>query len=135
VATVLVAEDDRDICTVMKTIFGRVGHRVLTAADGPTTLDLARRWRPDLVTLDLSMPGTHGLEVCRALRADPDTAGVAILIVSAWDLTCDTNAGREAGADDYLVKPFTSADLLAHAESLLTARPTTHRQHRTDGTG
>jgi CheY-like chemotaxis protein len=79
VSTVLIAEDDPDICAVMKLILGKAGHRILTAGTGPVALDMVRRWRPDLLVLDLSLPGMTGMEVCRAVRADPATAATTIL--------------------------------------------------------
>jgi DNA-binding response OmpR family regulator len=118
-STVLIAEDDPDVCTALKTIFMRAGYRVLSAADGSATIDLTHRWRPDLLLLDVSMPGITGLDVCRIVRADPDLSHVAVLMVSSWAFASDFEAGLAAGADGYLVKPFNNDEVLARAEALL----------------
>jgi two-component system phosphate regulon response regulator PhoB len=117
---VLIAEDDQDLSVALRMIFERAGHDVLMARDGRAALDLARRYRPDLVVLDVSMPGVTGLDVCRALRAAPETAAAAILIVSAWASPAHVQTGRDAGADDYIVKPFRNDAMLARAEALLS---------------
>lgn len=116
----LIAEDHPDLITAMTMIFDRAGHSVLTARDGRTTLDLTRGCRPDLVVLDVAMPGMTGLQVCRTLRADPQTAATAILIVSSWALPAAVQDGLAAGADDYLIKPFRNDELLARAQGLLS---------------
>lgn len=118
-ARVVIGEDDPDLCTAMKMIFQRAGHQVCVAADGLTTLETARRWRPGLLVLDVAIPGMSGLEVCRVPRADAGTAHLPILIVSASAFPGDLDAGRAAGADDYLAKPFANAELLARATTLL----------------
>jgi DNA-binding response OmpR family regulator len=123
-ATVLIAEDDPDVCTALKTIFMRAGHRVLTAADGAAAIDLIHRWRPDLLLLDVSMPGITGLDVCRIVRSDPELSNVAVLMVSSWAFATDFEAGLAAGADGYLVKPFSNDEVLARAQALLDRRMT-----------
>jgi DNA-binding response OmpR family regulator len=119
-ALVLIAEDNADLSLAMTMIFRRAGHQVLTAGDGQATLKLTRQRQPDLLVLDVSMPGTNGLDTCRALRGDPDTAAIAILMVSAWASPADVLAGHEAGADDYLVKPFRNDQLLSRADAMLS---------------
>jgi DNA-binding response OmpR family regulator len=126
---VLIVEDDPDVCTALKTIFMRAGYRVLTAANGSEAIDLTHRWRPDLMLLDVSMPGITGLDVCRIVRADPDLPNVAILMVSSWAFATDFEAGLAAGADGYLVKPFSNDEVLARAQALLDRR----RQPTADG--
>jgi DNA-binding response OmpR family regulator len=118
--SVLVAEDDPDLRAAMKLIFERAGYRVLIAPDGVATLDMVGQWHPDLIVLDVRMPGASGLDVCRTLRADPAVATVPILIVSASVLTGDVKAGTEAGADAYLAKPFSNNELLTNATALLS---------------
>src|SRR5438445_13864414 len=121
--TVLIGEDEPDVSLAIKSVFSRAGYRVLTAADGATALDMACRWKPDLVILDLGMPHMSGLDVCRALRAEPSIAHTPVMMVSGWGFSTDLKAGTEAGADDYLVKPFDKNDLLARAETLMTHNP------------
>jgi DNA-binding response OmpR family regulator len=108
-------------------VLGRAGHRVLMCADGPTALDIARRRVPDVVLLDVSLAGSMaGLEVCRALRADPATAAIAVLMLSGWAFESDVAAGHEAGADGYLAKPFSNVELRERAQELVdraAARP------------
>ena len=121
-ATVLIAEDDPDVCTALKTIFMRAGYRVLTAADGTAAIDLTHRWRPDILLLDVSMPGITGLDVCRIVRADRSLTQTAILMVSSWAFASDFEAGLAAGADGYLVKPFSNDEVLERAQALLDRR-------------
>ena len=92
-----------------------------SVSDGAVALDLARAERPDLAVLDVSMPGATGLEVCTALRADPATAGIRILLLSAGASLEDVAAGLAAGADAYLAKPFQVSGLV-HQVRALTAR-------------
>ena len=102
------------------------GFVVSTAADGPTALDLVRRTQPDLVVLDLMLPGMSGLDVCRKLRA---TSTVAVLMLTALAEAADRIVGLEFGADDYLAKPFEPRELVLRVEAVLrrvsagTARP------------
>ncbi len=117
---VLVVEDDPANATLAEAVLSRAGHRVLHAADGVAALEIARRRSPDLILLDVSLPGAlSGLDVCRALRADPATARIAVLMLSGWAFDSDVQAGRAAGADGYLAKPFLAADLRAHVQELL----------------
>jgi two-component system response regulator MprA len=127
--TVLIAEDDPDVCTALKTIFTRADYRVLTAADGTTAVDMIHRWRPDLLLLDVDMPGITGLDVCRIVRADRSLSGLPILMVSSWAFATDFEAGLAAGADGYLVKPFSNDEVLARAQALVDRR----RQPTSDG--
>ena len=99
---------------------------VSTASDGAEGLDLRKRLEPDLVILDVMMPGISGLEVCRRLRAAGDH--VAILMLTARDAVRDRVAGLEAGADDYLVKPFALEELLARVKALLRRVPTSESE-------
>src|SRR5207244_5619713 len=96
------------------------GYTVATAADGESALALARTRLPDLVILDIMLPGINGLEVCRRLRAAGDE--VAVLMLTARDTVADRVTGLETGADDYLVKPFALEELLARIKALLRRR-------------
>ena len=117
---VLVVEDDVDIADVLRRSLRNEGYEVRTSADGIEALDLAAAFAPDLVVLDLGLPGLDGVEVCRSLRSDGD---VPILMLTARSETEDRVTGLDSGADDYLVKPFERQELLARIRALLRRRP------------
>ncbi len=116
---VLVADDDADIRDLVAFKLGQSGYRVITAPDGPTALATAVMELPDLAVLDVTMPGMSGTDVCRALRADPATAGMAIIVLTARAQEADVQAGFKAGADDYVSKPFSPRELASRVEALL----------------
>ena len=113
---ILVIEDEERIREFLKRGLSFEGYQVETAADGQTGLDLAREEPPDLVLLDLRLPGMDGLEVCRRLRAASE---VPILMLTAKETIEDRVVGLDAGADDYLVKPFAFDELMARMRALL----------------
>jgi two-component system, OmpR family, response regulator MprA len=115
-ARILVIEDEDRIRQFLQRGLAYEGYRVDTAVDGRTGLDIARDNPPDLVLLDIMLPGMDGLEVCRRLRAVGD---VPILMLTAKESIEDRVAGLDAGADDYLVKPFAFDELLARVRALL----------------
>jgi DNA-binding response OmpR family regulator len=117
---VLIVEDDADIADVLRRSLRNEGYEVRTSGDGAEALDIAAGFIPDLVVLDLGLPGLDGVEVCRRLRADGD---VPILMLTARSETEDRVAGLDSGADDYLVKPFERKELLARIRALLRRRP------------
>jgi two-component system phosphate regulon response regulator PhoB len=112
VAKILIAEDDLALRSLIKVTLNSGRTPILEAEDGMTALELARREEPDLIFLDWSMPGTNGIDVCRALRDDPQTAGIKIVMVTSRSDEEDRMAGFEAGADDYITKPFSPVQLL-----------------------
>jgi DNA-binding response OmpR family regulator len=119
---VLVADDEDDIRALVALAVRKAGCTVVASvADGAAALDSARTELPGLAVLDVSMPGATGLEVCAALRADPVTAGIRILLLSAGASLEDVAAGLAAGADAYLAKPFQVSGLV-HQVRTLTAR-------------
>ena len=118
-ATLLVIEDDPDIVELLRYNLEREGFRVLVATDGERGLADAERLRPDLVLLDLMLPGLDGLEVCRRLRTEDATRGIPVLILTAKGEEADVVIGLEMGADDYLTKPFSPRELVARVRSLL----------------
>jgi two-component system response regulator MprA len=115
--TVLVVDDEPDIRELVRLNLEIDGHIVFTAGDGAEALELAVGEHPDLVVLDVMMPGLDGLEVCRRLRAGDED--VPILMLTARDTVPDRVAGLDAGADDYLIKPFAFDELLARVRALL----------------
>jgi DNA-binding response OmpR family regulator len=121
--TVLVVDDDRKIVQLVRTYLERDGHRVVVAYDGGRALESFQAERPDLVVLDLMLPGIDGYEVGRRIRAEADTP---ILMLTARSSVPDRIHGLLHGADDYLPKPFSPAELAARVRAILRrARPTT----------
>lgn len=117
---ILIVDDESHVTNALRRTLAYEGYTISTAADGESALALARTKVPDLVILDLMLPGINGLEVCRRLRAAGDE--VAILMLTARDTIADRVIGLETGADDYLVKPFASEELLARVKALLRRR-------------
>ena len=115
----LVVDDDPEVVKVVTLILEPEGFRVVSAADGPSGLARARAERPDLVLLDVSLPGASGLDVCRALRAadDPHLRNVPVVMVSGFSAARDTAAGFAAGATDFLAKPFRPAHVLSRIQA------------------
>jgi two-component system phosphate regulon response regulator PhoB len=118
---VLIAEDDDSLRTLLRLSVdvGDIDIDIDEAADGDAALDLARRNPPDVALLDWMMPGVSGLEVCRALRADPRTASATIVIVTARSGAGDREAALSAGADSYFAKPFSPVELLEAVRHVL----------------
>ena len=117
--TVLVVEDDDSLQDVLTYNLTRRGYEVLQAFDGDAALDLARERNPDLIVLDIMLPGLDGLEVCRIVRREMATP---ILILTARDQELDKVGGLELGADDYMTKPFSIRELLARVGALIRRR-------------
>ncbi len=113
---ILVVDDEARIVKLARDYLEQAGFRVLSAADGITALAAARRERPDLVVLDLKLPGMDGLDVCRALRRESD---VPIIMLTARVEEADRLIGLELGADDYITKPFDFNILLARVKAVL----------------
>jgi two-component system response regulator MprA len=118
-ATVLVVDDDDRLVASVRRVLAYEGYRVLTATNGTLGLQLARDESPDLIILDVMLPGLDGLEIARRIQAG---GGVPVLMLSARDQIEDKVAGLEAGADDYLVKPFAVEELLARVRARLRRR-------------
>jgi DNA-binding response OmpR family regulator len=115
-ARILVVEDDEGIRDMLKYHLASAGFSVLEASDGTTGLRAARTGKPDLILLDLMLPGMGGLELCRALRK---TSRVPILMISARDAEVDKIVGLELGADDYITKPFSVREVVARVNAVL----------------
>lgn len=120
--TVLVVEDDQDIRQLMVHHLSREGYALLEAAQGDEGHKMAKSQGVELVLLDLMLPGMSGVEVCRNLKADAQTAGIPIIMVTAKGSEADIVAGLEMGADDYLVKPFSPKVLVARVKAVLRRR-------------
>jgi two-component system alkaline phosphatase synthesis response regulator PhoP len=113
---ILVVDDEPKIVRLARDYLEKNGFRVVAAADGPSALAMARREKPDLIVLDLLLPGMDGREVCRILRAESD---VPIIMLTALSEESDQIVGLEIGADDYIVKPFSPRALVARVRALL----------------
>lgn len=108
----LVADDDPTIRALVTMTVALDEFTVVQAADGDEALDLARRHHPSIALLDIDMPGQNGLDVLRSMRADPATAGAKVVLLTGRSSDEDIAAGRAAGADHYLTKPFSPLELL-----------------------
>ena len=134
-APILVVDDDAKIVRLVRTYLERDGFMVVTAADGPAALEAIETHRPALVVLDLMLPELDGRAVIRAVRRDEEAARTPILVLSARSSTIDRIAGLEDGADDYLPKPFSPAELVLRVKSILrrTAAATPETAPRAPG--
>lgn len=110
---VLVAEDDADVRELVVRKLRSEGWEVISVMDGPSALEIARTARPDLVLLDVMMPGMTGLQICAELRAHVATKDLPVVLITARGRAMDVEEGYEAGADDYIVKPFSPRDLVS----------------------
>ncbi len=119
-AHILIVDDDSRVTSALRRTLAYEGYQVSSTLDGEGALAIARTKSPDLVILDLMLPGIDGLEVCRRLRAVDDD--ITVLMLTARDAVADRVAGLETGADDYLVKPFALEELLARIKALLRRR-------------
>jgi two-component system response regulator MprA len=116
-ASILVVDDDRRLAASIRRVLAYEGYRVSLAVDGPSALKMARDSIPDLVVLDVMLPGIDGIEVCRRLREGSET--LPILMLTARDSIGDRVTGLDSGADDYLPKPFAYDELVARVRALL----------------
>jgi phosphate regulon transcriptional regulator PhoB len=116
---VLVIDDEKDIVSLLRYHLEKSGFQCLEGMDGSTALRLVREHHPDLLILDLMLPGMDGLEICRLLRQDTTTARLPILMLTAKAEEVDRVVGLEVGADDYVVKPFSPRELVARVRAIL----------------
>ena len=114
---ILIVDDDPSLTSALRRTLSYEGYHVSTAANGESALEQIRLKPPDLVILDLMLPGIDGLEICRRLRSASEQ--LVILMLTARDAVADRVAGLETGADDYLIKPFATEELLARIKALL----------------
>jgi two-component system phosphate regulon response regulator PhoB len=116
---IVVIEDEADILEVLHYNLTREGYRVATSQDGEEGLERVRDEAPDLVLLDLMLPGLDGIEVCRRLKSDPVTASIPVIMVTAKGEETDIVLGLQMGADDYVTKPFSPRELTARVKAVL----------------
>lgn len=122
--TIFIVEDEEDILELIRFHLAREGYNVLSAGNGEDACKAVLRKPPDLVLLDLMLPGMDGLDVCRQLKKDPDTADIPIVMVTAKGEESDIVTGLELGAEDYIVKPFSMKVLVARIRNVLRRRQT-----------
>lgn len=118
-ASVLVADDDIDIRNLVSYKLTHAGHEVIAVENGLAALKSVREHPVDLALLDVRMPGLSGLDVCRELRADTQTRALPVILLTARSQEADVETGFAAGADDYIVKPFSPRELISRVEAVL----------------
>jgi DNA-binding response OmpR family regulator len=121
VPVLLVADDDEDILTLVQLRLSRSGFEVIVARDGVEALRLAQERHPDLAVLDWMMPKASGLEVLRAIRTNSETADIPVVLLTARASEADIQEGLDAGADDYIAKPFSPQELATRVHDILGA--------------
>ncbi len=117
--SVLIVDDSPTAQRIIRSAVESGGYRVLTASDGDEAIAVATRERPDLIVLDIILPKKNGFQVCRHLKAFPETCGIKVILLSSKNHEMDILWGKRQGADGYLTKPFKSEQLLACIESVL----------------
>ncbi|MBA7640205.1 Regulator of RpoS [subsurface metagenome] len=122
---ILVIEDDPPALRFIRNALQQEGYQVLTATNGLAGLRKAKREEPDLIVLDIMLPGIDGFEICHRLRAEPQTAQLPILMISAWAQEIAKATGLKVGADDYLLKPADSSEIVSRVRKLLARKTTT----------
>ncbi len=121
---ILVVDDEKDIRDLLVFNLKREGYATVEAADGVAALDMARRHKPALILLDIMLPGMSGLDVCRELGSDRSTAKIPVIMLTARGDDVDRIVGFELGADDYVVKPFNTRELLLRLRAMLRRKNT-----------
>jgi DNA-binding response OmpR family regulator len=116
---ILIIEDEKDIVRMLEYNLRKEGFRTLSARDGESGLDTAKREHPDLLLLDVMLPGIDGLEICKSIKNYKKTANIPIIMLTARSQEADKVVGLELGADDYVTKPFSPRELVARVKALL----------------
>jgi len=119
VPLILIVEDEENIVELLSFNLQKEGYRVIAALDGNTALKITREEMPDLIILDIMLPGIDGLEICKVLKSEPETAEIPIIILSAKGEVLDKVLGLELGADDYMAKPFSPREVVARVKAHL----------------
>jgi two-component system alkaline phosphatase synthesis response regulator PhoP len=127
---ILVVDDEIYIVHILDFSLGMEGYEVITALDGEAALEKLKTERPDLIVLDIMMPKLDGYEVCKVIKANPDTAHIPVILLSAKGRNVDQKMGFDVGADDYITKPFSPRKLVERINQLLgqavSEKPTTN---------
>ncbi|MFO0793031.1 MAG: response regulator transcription factor [Candidatus Brocadiaceae bacterium] len=116
---ILVVDDEEDLLKLIRFHLEKDGYKVLTATNGEDALFLTRRERPELIILDLMLPGIDGLEVCKKIKTTPELAHTAVVMLTAKGEEVDVTVGLKLGADDYVTKPFSLKELVARVQAVL----------------
>jgi DNA-binding response OmpR family regulator len=116
---ILVVDDEEYIQHILNFSFGAEGYEVSTASDGDEAIKKARQEHPDVIVLDIMMPNMDGYQTCKKLKGDPQTKNIPVILLTAKGRDVDRKLGREAGADDYVVKPFSPGRLIERVEGIL----------------
>jgi len=127
-AKILVIDDEKDIVELIRYNLKNEGFSVIQAYDGETAIKMAKTQKPDLLILDLMLPGMNGIDVCKAIRANPETAHLPIIMLTAKADEVDKIIGLEIGADDYITKPFSVKELMARVRTILRRLQETKKQ-------
>ena len=117
--TILIVEDEKDIAKMLEYNLKKEGFKTLSTRNGEDALEAAHKDRPDLIVLDLMLPGMDGLEVCKTLKGERKTAAIPIIMLTAKSQESDKVIGLELGADDYMTKPFSPRELIARIKAVL----------------
>jgi two-component system alkaline phosphatase synthesis response regulator PhoP len=116
---VLVVDDEEYIQHILNFSFGAEGYEVITAANGAEAVEKAVNEKPDVIVLDIMMPKMDGYEACKKLKSDPQTKAIPVILLTAKGRDVDRRLGSEAGADDYVVKPFSPGRLIERVEGMI----------------
>jgi DNA-binding response OmpR family regulator len=116
---VLVVDDEEYIQHILNFSFGAEGFEVVTAADGEQAIKMAKAEKPDIIVLDIMMPKMDGYEACKRIKTDPQTKNIPVILLTAKGREVDRKLGAEAGADDYVVKPFSPGRLIERVEGIM----------------
>jgi two-component system, OmpR family, alkaline phosphatase synthesis response regulator PhoP len=119
---ILIADDNPQGVELLEAYLADTDYEIRTAADGEETWARVRDWQPDLILLDIMMPKISGFEVCKRLRADPQTASIAVLMITALDQPSDIERALDVRTNDFVTKPINKSELLLRVRSLLKAR-------------
>jgi two-component system alkaline phosphatase synthesis response regulator PhoP len=119
---ILIVDDENYILHILDFSLGAEGYEVITAEDGEEAVRKTKEERPDLVVLDVMMPKVDGFEACRAIKRDPELSGTPVILLSAKGRDIDQKQGYEAGADDYITKPFSPGRLVDRVHGLLKTK-------------
>jgi DNA-binding response OmpR family regulator len=131
--TILLIEDDSDLFTLLKYNIEKEGFRLVGSQTGRGAVDLCRREKPDLIVLDIMLPDSDGLEICRGIRNNPDLAHIPVIFLTARASETDRILGLELGANDYIVKPFSVRELIARIRNQFRPQNPPARVMRADG--